>query len=60
MEGVAEGLAAVIADLGGKRVVVTGGASGIGAAIVREFSAAGVSAGVILDLAETLGSRAAT
>ena len=38
-----------------RTVVVTGGANGIGAAIVREFGAAGVSRGVVLDLAETLG-----
>jgi NAD(P)-dependent dehydrogenase (short-subunit alcohol dehydrogenase family) len=36
--------------LGGKRAVVTGGANGIGRAIVTELSRAGVTEGAILDL----------
>jgi NAD(P)-dependent dehydrogenase (short-subunit alcohol dehydrogenase family) len=41
-----------------KTVVVSGGANGIGAAIVREFGAIGVSRGVVLDLRATLGRAA--
>jgi len=48
-------------DLGGKRAVVTGGASGIGLATVRRFLAAGATVGFIdvtdaTELAEELGA----
>ena len=47
------------ADLTGRRAVVTGGANGIGAAIVRELAAAGSRPGVVLDLEATLGRGSA-
>lgn len=37
-------------ELGGKRVVVTGGASGIGKALCRRFAAAGAKTVVVVDL----------
>jgi 3-hydroxybutyrate dehydrogenase len=43
--------ATVVADLSGRRVLVTGGASGIGAACARAFAAAGATV-VIADLDE--------
>jgi 3alpha(or 20beta)-hydroxysteroid dehydrogenase len=45
--------------LQGKRAVVTGGANGIGAAIVRELAQAGVAKGAILDLPTTVGATVA-
>jgi len=39
----------------GRSVVVTGGANGIGAAIVRHFAAAGVARGAVVDLPAALG-----
>ena len=45
--------------LEGKRAVVTGGANGIGAAIVRELAQAGVAKGAILDLPTTVGATVA-
>ena len=44
--------------LDGRHAVVTGGSSGIGAAVVRELAAAGASPGVALDLAGELGRTA--
>jgi NAD(P)-dependent dehydrogenase (short-subunit alcohol dehydrogenase family) len=41
--------------LAGRRALVTGGANGIGAAIVRELAAGGASPGVVLDLEASLG-----
>ena len=41
-----------------RRVVVTGGANGIGAAIVRFFAGAGVDRGAVLDLPEAIASVA--
>ena len=41
--------------LEGRRTIVTGGASGIGAAIVRELATAGASPGAVLDLEASLG-----
>jgi NAD(P)-dependent dehydrogenase (short-subunit alcohol dehydrogenase family) len=43
--------------LAGRHALVTGGANGIGAAIVHELAAAGASPGVILDLDGSLGRR---
>ncbi len=43
--------------LDGSSAVVTGGANGIGAAIVRVLAGAGASRGVVLDLPATLGRR---
>jgi NAD(P)-dependent dehydrogenase (short-subunit alcohol dehydrogenase family) len=40
---------------GERRAVVTGGANGIGAAIVRELAGVGIRHGVILDLGRALG-----
>jgi NAD(P)-dependent dehydrogenase (short-subunit alcohol dehydrogenase family) len=45
--------------LAGRSAVVTGGANGIGAAVVRELAAAGTSPGVVLDLEPSLGRRTA-
>jgi NAD(P)-dependent dehydrogenase (short-subunit alcohol dehydrogenase family) len=45
--------------LAGRSAVVTGGANGIGAAVVRELAAAGTSPGVVLDLEPSLGRRSA-
>jgi NAD(P)-dependent dehydrogenase (short-subunit alcohol dehydrogenase family) len=42
----------------GRTAVVTGGANGIGAAIVRRLSACGAARGVVLDLATALGRNA--
>jgi NAD(P)-dependent dehydrogenase (short-subunit alcohol dehydrogenase family) len=42
--------------LDGRTAVVTGGANGMGAAIVRRFAESGVARGVALDLAHTLGA----
>jgi NAD(P)-dependent dehydrogenase (short-subunit alcohol dehydrogenase family) len=55
-------------NVGGKHVVVTGGASGIGAALCRRFAAEGASAVVVADrdadgalaVAEPLGATAVT
>ena len=47
-------MAAVYPDLKGKAVLVTGGASGIGAAIVRRFAAQGCKV-AFLDLQESAG-----
>jgi NAD(P)-dependent dehydrogenase (short-subunit alcohol dehydrogenase family) len=44
--------------LRGRRAVVTGGAKGIGAAVVGELAAAGASPGVVLDLESALGLHA--
>lgn len=41
--------------LAGRTVVVTGGANGMGAEIVRQFAAHGVRRGAVLDLPHTLG-----
>jgi NAD(P)-dependent dehydrogenase (short-subunit alcohol dehydrogenase family) len=41
--------------LRGRHAVVTGGANGIGAAVVRELAAAGASPGAVLDLEASLG-----
>jgi NAD(P)-dependent dehydrogenase (short-subunit alcohol dehydrogenase family) len=41
-----------------RRVVVTGGANGIGAGIVAGFAEAGVSSGAVLDLPDALGRTA--
>jgi NAD(P)-dependent dehydrogenase (short-subunit alcohol dehydrogenase family) len=49
--------AAAVSLLAGKRAVVTGGANGIGAGIVRVLAAAGAAPGVVLDLPATLGRR---
>lgn len=43
--------------LSGKTAVVTGGANGMGAGIVRLFKAHGVERGVVLDLPEALGRK---
>jgi len=48
-----------MARLGGKVAIVTGGASGIGAAIVRRFSAEGAAV-VVADLNEEGGARVAS
>ncbi|EAT07573.1 SDR family oxidoreductase [Sphingobium sp. 10 DY56-G10] len=45
-------------DLAGKKIIVTGGAQGIGAAIVRAYVAAGAMT-VAMDLQEELGHRTA-
>ena len=45
--------------LAGCSAVVTGGANGIGAAIVRELAASGASPGVVLDLEASLGHATA-
>jgi NAD(P)-dependent dehydrogenase (short-subunit alcohol dehydrogenase family) len=42
--------------LDGRRTIVTGGANGIGHAIVHELAAAGASPGVVLDLEAELGA----
>ena len=44
--------------LAGRTAVVTGGANGMGAAIVRTFAAAGARAGVVLDLPTAFGGEA--
>jgi NAD(P)-dependent dehydrogenase (short-subunit alcohol dehydrogenase family) len=44
--------------LAGRSAVVTGGASGIGAGIVRALAAAGAQRGVVLDLPAALGGEA--